>query len=260
MGNTLAFKILIGGLRSYTDNFRFFFRISLPWLAICLPVYWVAKDYLLENPQLDDAGNLHVQSMIIEMLLPTLLSVAFASIAVSWHRHILSRARTPLLMLDHAVWRYWWNGIAIALMAAVVAIPVIVAIYALDAALDTKGAVVNTLALIVMYVIIFLIVYRLSIKLPALAIGRLSYSFKESWNDTKGQTWQFLIFGTVLAFVGRLVASIEQVTEKELLQMDSTLGQYALISVEPIAQLIFTGLGVSILTYTYAYFAEHREL
>gem|GEM_PF-4407932 len=260
MGDTLAFKILMGGLRSYTDNFRFFIRISLPWLVICLPVYWLTKDYLLVHPQLDDAANLNVRSMILEMLLPMLLSVAFASIAVSWHRHILNGARTPLLMLDYAVWRYWWNGIAIALMAAVIAIPVIVAIYALDAAFDSKGAVVDTLTLIAIYIIIFLIVYRLSIKLPALAIGRLSYSFKESWSDTKGQTWQFLIFGTVLAFIGKLVASIEQAAEKQLPQIESFLGHYALISVEPLMQLVFTGLGVSVLTYTYAYFAEKREI
>ena len=100
----------------------------------------------------------------------------------------------------------------------------------------------------------------MSIKLPPLAIGRLSYGFKNSWNDTKGQTWQFLILGTVLAFIGKLVASIEQIAENRLPQIDSFLGHYALISVEPFIELVFAGLGVSILTYTYAYFAENREL
>ena len=257
MGNTLAFKILIGGLRSYTDNFRFFFRISLPWLILCLPVYWVVRDYLLVHPLHDNGVNLNVRSMMIEMLLPLILSIAFASIAVSWHRHILSRARTPLLVFDSAVRRYWWNGVAIALIAAVVAIPVVLIVLALNAVL---GAAANTVTLIAVYVIIILIVYRLSIKLPALAIGRLSYGFKNSWNDTKGQTWQFLILGTVLAFIGKLVASIEQLAENRLPLMDSFLVHYALISVEPVIELVFAGLGVSILTYTYAYFAENKEL
>lgn len=256
MGNTLAYKILIGGLRSYTDNFRFFFRISLPWLILCLPVYWVVRDYLLAHPQ-GNGVNLNVRSTMIEILLPLILSIAFASIAVSWHRHILSRARTPLLVFDSAVRRYWWNGFAIVLIAAVVAIPVVLAIFALSAVL---GAAADTVTLIAVYTVMILIVYRLSIKLPALAIGRLSYGFKNSWNDTKGQMWQFLILGTVLGFIGKLVASIEQVTQNQLPQIDSFVVRYALISVEPIIELVFAGLGVSILTYTYAYFAENREL
>jgi hypothetical protein len=258
--DTLALKILLGSLRSYIDNFHFFFRTSLPWLFICLPVYWLGKDYVIDHPHFDDLGNLDSISILIDVFLAVLLSVAFSSIAVSWHRHILNGSRVPLITFDYTVWRYLWNGILIMLMTALVATPVILAIYMVDLLNSALQVLVALLVPIALYIIIFLMMYRLSIKLPALAIGRPSYGFKESWNDTKGQIWQFLILGAIMTFIGKLVSSIEQGMQEQLPQMDSFLGRYGLISVEPVVELIFTGLAISILTYTYAYFAEGREL
>ena len=111
-----------------------------------------------------------------------------------------------------------------------------------------------------LFVIIFQIVYRLSIKLPAIAIGKQSYSYKESWNDSAGEILQFVILGTIVAFLGKLVSNIEKAMALSLPQVESFLGHYALISVEPLVQLFFAGLLISMLTYTYAYFAEDREL
>ena len=264
MGNTLAFKILRGGLRSYSDNFRFFLRISLPWLAICLPVYWLGMDYLLAHPQLEETENLDLIPALIEVLMPILLSVAFASVAVSWHRHILSgdeQVRVPWLALDRAVWRYWWNGMVIFLLAVVVALPVAFASFWLAGFLGgSLEIVIDILGFIALFVIIFQIVYRLSIKLPAIAIGKQSYSYKESWNDSAGEILQFVILGTIVAFLGKLVSNIEKAMALSLPQVESFLGHYALISVEPLVQLFFAGLLISMLTYTYAYFAEDREL
>jgi hypothetical protein len=266
VGNTLAFKILIGGLRSYADNFRFFFRISLPWLVICLPVYWLGKDYVVDHPYFDDLGSFDPLSFAVDALLPLFLSIPFASIAVSWHRHILNEVRTPIITFDYAVWWYWWNGVLIALMTALVVTPFSLALFAIDAfesfdALDpVLRVVVGLLAPIAIYIIVFLMVYRLSVKLPAVAIGKLSYGFKESWNDTKGQIQQFLILGTVMTFIAKLVAKIDEAAVEQLPLTDSFIVYYGLISLEPLTQLIFTGLGVSILTYMYAYFAEGREI
>jgi hypothetical protein len=82
VGNTLAFKILIGGLRSYADNFRFFFRIGVPWLIICLPIYWLGKEYVVDHPY-DDFESFDLLSFAVDAFLPLFLSVAFASMAVS---------------------------------------------------------------------------------------------------------------------------------------------------------------------------------
>jgi hypothetical protein len=263
VGNPLAFKILSGGLRSYSNNFRFFLRVALPWLAICLPVYWFGMDYLLAHPQLEQDENLDLKSALFEVLMPLVLSVAFASIAVSWHRHILIGGdldRVPWLMLDRAVWRYWWNGMAIFLFAVLVALPVAFVIFWIGGLISTFEVVIDIIGFIALFAIIFQILYRLSIKLPAIAIGKQSYSYKESWKDTKGKTLQFVILGTIVAFLGKFVSSIEKATVLSLPKIDSFLGHYGLISVEPLLQLIFSGLVISMLTYTYAYFAEDREL
>jgi hypothetical protein len=259
MTNLPAYLIIFGGLRSFVENFRAFRRISLFWLGFCLPFYWVCKAYVFHKAQPVDVKKFDLLLFKANVTPAFVLSIAMASMAVSWHRHILNNTR-PRIVLDHAAWHYWWNGVAIVLMTLIVMIPILVPVSAVGNAIGSTGTLSKYLGIVASSVVLSLISYRLSLKLPAQAIGRKPYGFKQSWRDTKGESLQFVIIGAVVACVGNLVVKVEEVLDHLATRFDSYVLLILGASVDAVLDLAFAGLGIAMLTYSYVYFAEGREM
>ena len=259
MTNLPAYLIIFGGLRSFAENFRTFGWTSRFWLGFCLPFYWVCKTYVFRNAATIDVKKFDMLLLKATVAPALVLSIATASMAVSWHRLVLSNIR-PRIVLDHAAWHYWWNGFAILLMTLIGIIPILVLVSAAGHAIDSAGTLSKYLGIVASSIVFSLVFYRLSLKLPAQAIGRKSYGFKQSWRDTKGESLQFVIIGAVVAGVGNVVMKIEEVLDHLATRFDSYVLLILGASVDAVLDLTLAGLGIAMLTYSYVYFAEGREM
>jgi hypothetical protein len=259
MKNLTAYLIIFGGLRSFVENFTALRRVGLFWLSVCLPFYWFCKTYGFYRTPNIDVNKFDWLLFKTSMTPLFVLSVAMASMAVSWHRHVLSNTR-PRIVLDRAAWYYWWNGVAITLMTVIVALPVTIVVSTTGTAVDGTGKSSEYLSIITSSIIMALISYRLSLKLPAQAIGRQFYGFKHSWRDTKGESFQFIVIGTVVSCIGFVVVKIETALDQLAVYFDSYGVLFLGASIAAVLDMTFAGLGISMLTYSYVYFAEGREM
>jgi hypothetical protein len=103
------------------------------------------------------------------------------------------------------------------------------------------------------------IITRLSIKLPAVALGRTDFGFKEAWAASEDNFWQFLgifllnaviVFGAILALI-LVVLGIGQISQ--------AAAQAAGLILGAIVQLFYTLFNASIFTSLYGFFVERRE-
>jgi ABC-type xylose transport system permease subunit len=75
-------------IRSTNNNLSFAFRATWPWMLALLPVNIVGNLYILAN-SFGNPGEVNPKVLIPTFIMAIAGMVAFASIAVSWHRYIL---------------------------------------------------------------------------------------------------------------------------------------------------------------------------
>jgi hypothetical protein len=176
-------------------------RISWLWLLIMLPVY--AAQHWLDRAPLEGEG---VTAAFIEvaalgaMIAAVVAELLFlASIAVAWHRLILRQERVTApayLRLDRTVWLYLIRSLLLALLVMVpVAIPLAL-IGLSEVAATVAGDLVVVLGLSLLggsvvvlgqILVLLLVVPRLSLVLPALALGQ-PLSPREAWRASRANT------------------------------------------------------------------------
>jgi hypothetical protein len=177
--------------------------------------------------------------------------IGFCSIAVGWHRFVLRDEVSGFLRVDAAVWRYLGNSILIMLAVLLPAglLAVIVENLPPAASVLLLPAVVlaGTLAL------------RLSIKLPAVALGRKDFGFRDALAATKADFWPllgvFLLNGAIV--LGGLLVLVVLVTVLE--KADATLAAVAGLTAGMAFQLFYTLFNASIFTSLDGFFVEGRE-
>ena len=103
------------------------------------------------------------------------------------------------------------------------------------------------------------ILYRLSIMLPALAIGKSDFGFKRAWNETKGLGWNFVVIGFVLYFAGKLLFATQAAVIKSIVSNDSLVLHYTASAFDLILTMIFYGYCISVLTASYAMFVGRKD-
>ena len=261
MNNAMA--ILAHALRMLAHEPRTTLKVILPALLIVIgsAVAAVAfvPDALIALQTVDPALSLPPASTLLLLFaLGVTGLVGYALMAILWHRHVLlnSDTRDANLRPDSGlVMGYLWRAIVLGFVQLLIAIPIALAI----AVLGGAGAVVtggaNTMLFVIIGVVagvIFIwIALRLSVVLPAAALGNLM-PIRESWQITTPAA-------NVLWGVAVLLAVI------------NTLFNYigtAIMPVDPAMALVFQTVFfiiegmvfISVLTTLYGHLVENRPL
>jgi len=247
-------------LSSVRNNIAYAFRISWPWYAVFVPVV-VALSALLDratggNPQASPGAT-----FLINLLIALITLLAFASIAVNWHRYILldevPRGR-DIFRLDDKTWRYFGNLLLISL--AVVAAGLVVGL-PLGLIGGLLGAIDASMILIAIVVIpvIGVLALRLGVKLPAIALGRRDFGMRDAWSVTNGNNlpvFLIFLFEIVVALgAGLLLGALAYAANA----VHGMLGIAVGFGLQLVVNWIFTIFSITVLTSLYGFFVEGRN-
>lgn len=249
-------------INSVRHNIAYAFRISWPWYLIVIPLT-IAVSLVLSYAAGGDLMQNQGLAFLNNMVSGLLLGFAFASIAVNWHRYILldevpdSRG---ILRLDDTVLRYFGNIILIfiILVAAgfLVGIPL-----GIIAALTSLAA--SQLFPILLFIIIVpiagTIAMRLSVKLPAVALGRANFRLKDAFAVTRGNNmpiflvalFEIVCFLGSLFLIGLLAAALNKLNPALAIAVAYVL-HFA-------ANWLITIFSITVLTSLYGFFVEGRD-
>lgn len=260
----LGFQLFLHALRMILGNFGAALRVSLP-LGVTLVALAVLSATLapslgmIEHPGTLEPSRLGAGGGLVAFVAVILVAVAFLWSAVAWHRFILlEEYPTPTgpRWNGAAVWRYLVAGIVLTLtlMLVGVALGAVVGFlgFLVVQALGPGAArFVWLLTLVLLILPIVLISYRVSLILPAAAVGE-RLSVKQAWAATRGSFWPLL----VLAFVTTLANALLGLPTPILMRGSFVLGMVWNTAGQWITMLC----GVSILTTLYGHFIEKRSL
>lgn len=249
-------------INSVRNNLTYAFRISWPWYVIVIPLIIVANLLLsyAAGGSLIEAPGLNLVNSLISGLL---IGFAFASIAVNWHRYILldevPDAR-GIFRVDDKTWRYFGNMLLIfvILVAAgmVMGVPLgIIGGIAFANAIEYFPIVL----LIIIIPVISTLALRLSVKLPAIALGRADFGMKDAMNATKDNLlpiflvalFEVTLFLGALILIGAISYAVHMVSPTLAAALAFTL-QFA-------ANWIITIFSITVLTSLYGFFVEGRD-
>jgi hypothetical protein len=255
VGDTISHAV-----RSTLHNLAFAIHISWPWMVFLLPVYVAGNLYILANPP---AGpdEFNPKTAAVGALVGLLNAIPFASIAVSWHRYILLDEipqGLQRLRVDGTVLRYFGNVLLVALALFFGGALAGVAAFLLIAILGKASVIFLIPAGIALVMALIVYFYRLSIKLPAVALGRRDYTFGRALEDTRGNFWQ--IFGVAILFALLLLAlALALLVVALILAQLGTAGAPLSIIIEFVVNWVATFLAITMLTSLYGFFAEGRS-
>lgn len=225
-------------------------RIGGAWMIVLFVLN--AVELLLIGT--DSSENPSNAGTLAEVVSASAGLVAFSSIAVGWHRFILKDeipAAASSLRVDNLVMRYLGNSL-LALMAG--ALPL--AFLAIGVALLPQLAV---LLLVPAALAAGTFIMMLSLKLPAVALGRGDFGFGDALKAADENQWQilgvFLLNAVIILVPGLLLTGVILLLRLASPALATTAG---LILSVPL-NLFFTLFSVSVLTSLYGYFVEKRE-
>jgi hypothetical protein len=252
-------------LRSTFNNLNFALHAQWPWalilaLAIVLPQQLLGIEPISIEPGTEPDPAEFSKVFAWGLLVVGVAALGFSSAAVNWHRYILLD-EVPVgmqkLRVDQTVWRYFGNLVLIILMASLCILPFTL-LFSLFA-----GASFTLAFFIMMVAAVFIlmpIIYRLSVKLPSIAIGRSDFSLNDAWKVTDGNWMRFVGIGlltTILSWIAGIgVLGVSMV-------VNTMLGSDASFWVDLVLQVVtnwvLTIMGVTLLTSLYGFFVEGRE-
>lgn len=264
-----VFKALGHAFRSTMDNIGFAFHISWPWVLILLPFNVATNLYMVLNG-LETGGEPDPAKigMYFAVATPLILAsiVAYASIAVNWHRYVLLDEIAEgwqRLRIDGLMWRYIGNFILIGLVVIACTIPLgilffIIGFLAQGILQGSVGTIAFVAAGIIFYAFLFIVSYRLMVKMPAVALGRRDFSMGDAWRATSENSWRMLglliLFVLCLVLIGVIMLAITYA-----FGLLGTIGLSLAVAIQVMVNWVATILGVTLLTSLYGFFVEGRE-
>jgi hypothetical protein len=245
-------------VNSVRNNIAYAFRISWPWYAVLVPLSFA----MFGLAGLFALGTSSMSPFFLAFLVLALVSlVAFASIAVNWHRYILLDEMPKgreVFRLDDKTWRYFGNLLLILLILVGACLLVMLPLSILAASTNAAEFSVVLIALIILP-IAGILSLRLSVKLPAIALGRRDFLLKDAWSVTQANILPLFfiaLFQIVFFFGFVLVMLLLQYTigtaSPAIWDIVGTVLQMAV-------NWIFTIFGITILTSLYGFFVENRD-
>jgi hypothetical protein len=195
---------------TYFHNFQDVLRITWLWLVVTAllmgTVNWQLFSWAAEVMTSLKPGtplpSQPVETMLLGNASTLVLLVAGLSIAVAWHRRIILGEHPGFSGSNVAtknLWRYVGVGLAIFLIVLLPLLIIGVPMFFLLASITAESAPGSTMLMLLPFsfaLVGFAVALRLTLLLPARAVGDLGLTFKEAWNRTRGNTWR-IIWGVV---------------------------------------------------------------
>ena len=272
---TVAFGYV---LASVCRNLGAAIRMSWPWMAVYAALQALAVTFfpgvaqILSGNTTDPLVNAPA-TLLVMVLLLSVSTLAFSSLAVNWHRFMLvgdEAEGLERLRIDGTVWRYLGNlSLLLLVLVPAVLIVMFIGLAASGAMLgfgEEGGASSFVLAVVIALLpilVILVTLQRLMIKLPAIALGRRDFGFGEAWADSKGNV--FRLAGFVLMVMGSsygigFLASATLTLLAGGLGNGGLLGQLLGTSWQLAVNWIGWIIGINAITVLYAVFAEGRSV
>jgi hypothetical protein len=247
-------------LRSTFNNIRFAWHTSWPWMLVLLPVNLAGNAYVLARSP--TPGDMAETAGLVSVVIGLFTMFAFASIAVNWHRYIL-RDEIPVgwarLRVDNTVWRYFGNTLLIILMVMAALIPFVIVAALFVALLGNAGAIIALPVYVVGAVLGISLFYRLSVKLPGIALERRDYTFRGALADTAGNIWPLAGLALLMVLVVLAVALAFGLVTYGIAGATSTIAIVVVIALQVVINWFVTIMAVTLLTSLYGFFVEKRE-
>ena len=224
-------------------------KIALPWIVVLAGVSLLDRNFSSTE---DSPGAMYFRST--EILIAALGMVVFSSIAVNWHRYILLdevTASEKIFRLDHPVWSYAGRTLLIMLTA-------------LAPALALGAMVANILPgfyplLAIPFFVAGIYVLRMSVALPAIALGHKDFGIGAALQATQGNNWQFagllLLNGMVLLATFLVVGIALTIVGS----VSMTAGSIFAVALSIPANLFLSLFSISLLSSLYGFFVEKRS-
>jgi hypothetical protein len=245
-------------------------RMSWPWFLILFVAGFVL---FLVAPQsvtsVDDLANPDpsnsLKGSFAGFLYMLLFLVAFTSIAVNWHRYILTNEMpvgATLIRADGLVARYIGNSF---LLGLIIMIPLFVGLFlffGLAKALGAQGPVAGILGALLAFAGVIAMLgyaYRLVIKLPAIALGRTDYTFSNALRDTRDNFWQIIGFSFLAMIVIIIPALFLELLNRYAFPNLGISGVVIAVAANLIFQWFSTMFSIANITSMYGFFVEGRE-
>jgi hypothetical protein len=266
-----VFKTFGNMVDSIIENLSAAFAMSWPWLLVLFLIRVSGDLYLFWNGisklKPDQADTTQLYSVI--SVTGILTAIVFSSIAVNWHRFILRNEvaeGSQRLRLDGLVWRYFLFVVAIALLIALIVFGSIfagtllgVGLYYASHDVGILLGVIGGIAAIPLFLLIFGMSARWSVKLVAIAMGNKDYTLSDAWRDTNGNTWRLtgleFLFGCVLSLIGMVSGGAELAAAFA----NSSLVAAVAAGVTVLVGWFSTLMGITMLTSIYAFFVEKKQ-
>jgi hypothetical protein len=241
------FKAVTHALNSVWNYRTVALRIGMVWVPIMLAAGLF--EYFTGQP--DPRSQEFTPQALVQVVTGIISIIAVCSMAVSWHRFILRDEPAAGLRLDSNVFRYAGNTVLIMLAMLVPAL-VFLTLMAFAAPI---GAILG----LPLIVLAGGVVTRISIKLPAVALGNASFSFRDAWTASEGNFWPcagvFLLNAAILLgilFVLTIAAGL-------LGQISGSLSLMFQLVAVALLQLLYAIFNASIFTSLYGFFVERRD-
>jgi hypothetical protein len=237
-------------LRSVSSHWALALSYSWPWLVVLAVLN--AWDLLSSKNELGTPPSLDITVSTLVLFVAGL--VASSSIAVSWHRFILIDEHPSThgpFRLDQPVWAYLLRNIVI---GAICLAPLLI----ISAVFDRLPS--QLIALWVgLSLLIIVLMLRLSVSLPAIAIGKNEFGLKSALEHTKGNNLP--LFGLLIS-VGIIILLTMLAMAIILTIIKSSLPSIFLparIVLGIPVQLTVILINTTMQTSLYGYFVERRE-
>jgi hypothetical protein len=200
---------------TYFAHFSDVLRISVMWLALTalfdgatgwVEVSWMSR--ILANPQAGPNLAQPVEMTLLNDIGSVVMTLAALSIAVAWHRLLLLDER-PGRSGGNIGTRYFWLYVAAAVIICLIAILPCVAVLLPAWLLGWLAASSDEIepqtpylvaAGLIAYALGIALLLRLSLLLPACAIGDLTLTMKDAWRSSRRNVWR-LFWGIVACTV-----------------------------------------------------------
>jgi hypothetical protein len=207
---------------TYLHNFADVLRISWLWLVVCAALVNIAS---MAQPSIAGYSVIVIMptnreasppmpthwSMPIDVVLGDISGLvtllASVSIAVAWHRRIILDEH-PRFSVSNVATKSFWRFAGMALAISLTMVPALVflillALYADDYPDGMAGrvyAVLIPVVVILVFATSAAVILRLSFLLPARAVGDLELTFRQTWVNTRRNTWR-LFWGTMVCMM-----------------------------------------------------------
>jgi hypothetical protein len=248
----------VHALKSTVSNIHFAFRVSWLWLIIMYAAD-VITTYKFVLPLRGETGPEAEARLFLAQAPSMLVSlVAISSIAVTWHRYVL-RDEWPtaqqLLRLDATVLRYMGNLIGVGVLVSLfLFLPVLV----VQVVSNTLG-IPDSLLMIPLVVLGTMLSFQLSIKLPAIALGRQDFTFREALNQSGGNYAPLLGFTVFVLLTTLVVMAAFGIVARPIYESGNDLALFIVLGLGVLVKWMLAIFSATTLTSLYGFFIERRE-